>query len=184
LKKLFVIPILILISLFLITNLSAESMERRIFSNTFLYTTTTSKADEALAFTIIPRDYLKQSELGQRKLLMKKYDSEVYLEPLIDKSDEYWIGWSFDNSWYKGEGTCFTFRSLLEDTNGNRLYTNANPNLQAVNENGQSIHGSWGGGGSTYNFGFNVSKEMFNESKRIDIKSEGFNLMHYKFRLF
>jgi len=184
LKKLFVISVLILSSFFLITNLSAESMERRIVSNTFLYTTTTYKADEVVAFTIIPSDYLKQSELGQRKLLMKKYDSEVSLEPLMVKGDEYWIGWSFDDNWYKREGTCFTFRSLLEDTNGNRLYTDANPNLQAVNENGQSIHGSWGGGGSTYNYGFNVSKEMFNESKRIDIKLEGFNLMHYKLRIF
>ena len=139
-------------------------MERIIVSNT-LYNTTTTKADEVLAFTIIPGDYLKQSESGQRKLLMKKYDSEVYLEPLRDKDDEYWISWSFDNNWYKREGTCFTFRSLLEDTNGNRLYTDANPHFQAVNENGQSIHGSWGGGGSTYNYGFNVSKENFNKSE-------------------
>lgn len=132
-RKLIVIPILILISFFLITKLSAESMERRIVSNTFLYTTTTSKADDVLAFTIIPSDYQKQSELGQRKLLIENYDSEVYLEPLMDKGDEYWIGWSFDNSWYKREGTCFTFRSLVEGTNGNRLYTVANPNFQAVN---------------------------------------------------
>lgn len=178
-KRLFAISILIFISFFLIVNLSAESMERRIVSNTFLYTTTTSKADEVLAFTIIPSDYLEQSELGQRELLMKEYDSEVYLEPLIDKGDEYWIGWSFDNNWYKREGTCFTFRSLLEDTNGNRLYTNPDSNLQAVNENG-----SWGGGGSTYKYGFNISKESFNESKRIDIRLDGFNLMHYKLRLF
>ena len=158
-------------------------MERRIVSNT-LYTTTTSKADEVLAFTIIPSDYLKQSESGQRKLLIKKYDSAVYLEPLRDKGDEYWIGWSFDNNWYKRKGTCFTFRSLQEpDTNGNRIYADANPNFQAVNENGQSIHGSWGGGGSTYNYGFNVSKENFNESERIDIKLEGFNLMYYKLKI-
>lgn len=159
-------------------------MERRIVSNSFLYTTTTSKTDEVLAFTIIPSDYLKQSVSGQRKLLVKKYDSEVYLEPLIDYGDEYWIGWSFDNNWYKSEGTCFTFRSLLEDANGNRLYTDANPNFQAVNENGQRINGSWGGGGSTYNYGFHVSKENYTKSERIDVKLEGFNLMNYKSRLF
>lgn len=41
-KRLFVISILILISLFIIANLSAESMERRIVSNAFLYSTATS----------------------------------------------------------------------------------------------------------------------------------------------
>lgn len=112
-KKLFVISILILISFFLIVNLGEESMESRIVSNDFLYTTTTYKADEVLAFTIIPNDYLKQSKLGQRRLLMDTYDSKVYLEPLIDNGDEYWVGWSFDNNWYKREGTVFTFRSLL-----------------------------------------------------------------------
>lgn len=183
-KKLLVIPILIIIIYLLFTNLGVESMERRIVSNAFLYTTTTSKADDVLAFTIIPSDYLKQTESGQRKLLMKKYDSKVYLEPLIDKDDEYWIGWSFDNNWYKREGICYTFRNLRVDTNGNRLYTDANPIFQAINEKGESIHGSWGGGGSTYNYGFNISKENFNESKRIEIKLEGFNLMHYKLRLF
>ena len=154
-------------------------MERRIVSDTLLYNTTTSKTDDVLAFSIIPSDYLKQSELRQRKLLMKKYDSEIYLELLIDKGDEYWIGCSFDNNWHKIEGTVFTFRSLLD----NELYTDANPKFQAINEVGQRINGSWGGGGSTYNYGFNISKENFNKSKQIDIKLEGFNLMYYKLRL-
>ena len=183
-KRWFIIPILILFGFFLIMNLRAETMESRIASNIF-YNTTTSKADDILIFTIIPGNYLKQSELGPRKLLMKKYDSEVYLEPLKDMGDEDWISWSFDNNWYKREGTVFTFRSLLEpDSFGNRHYSDANPNFQAVNENGQSIHGSWGGGGSTYNYGFNVSKENFNKSERIDVKLEGFNIMHYKLKLF
>ncbi|EGW36916.1 hypothetical protein [Desulfosporosinus sp. OT] len=182
-KKLFAITTLIIISFILITSPSAESIERRIVSNTLLYTATTSKAADVLDFIIIPNNYIKQSELGQRKLLMKKYDSEVYLEPLKDMGDEYWISWSFDNNWDKQEGTCFTFRSLQEpDLNGNRLYSDANTKFQAVNENGQSIHGSWGGGGSTYNYGFNVNKEIFNSSKQIKVKLEGFNLMHYKLK--
>jgi hypothetical protein len=155
-------------------------MERRIVSNAFLYTADTYKTDEVLVFTIIPNDYLKQSELGQRKLLMDMYDSKVYLEPLVAKGDKYWIGWSFDNNRYKREGTVFTFRSLLD----NGLYTDSNPNFQAVNEDGRSIHGSYGGGGSTYTYGFDISKENFNKSKRINIRLEGFNLMHYKLRLF
>lgn len=159
-----------------------EAVERRIVEGRF-YETQTVKAKEVLAFSIYPKEDYAYKVLGGRKLLMEKYDSKIFLEPLIDQGESYWVSWSFDNRWDLGEGECFTFREIRYE-NGKKLYSSANPIFEAFDQNGNRVNGSWGGGGSTYNYGFSLDKDIFEKADRIDIKFSNFNLMKYKAKFF
>lgn len=157
-----------------------ESVERRIVEG-ICYESNTEKALEVLEFSIDPIDYTgyKGEDLGERRLIMQKYDTKVYLEPIINQGDSLWIGWSFDNNWWKKSGTCFTYRDILFE-NGKRSYSSVNTNFVAIDQDGNRVNEDWGGGGSTYSYGFRIEKPVFENCKSINIKLSNFNVLNYQ----
>ena len=176
----YIIFILVLVGFWLLND---EAMERRIISGKF-YESSTEEAAEVLEFSINPKDYLgyKGEKLGERQLLMEKYDTKVYLEPIKSRGDDLWVNWSFENNWWKASGTCFTFRKIIYE-NGERLYSDANPSFSVVDENGNRVNEDWGGGGSTYNYGFRIERQVFEDCKSINVKLSKFNIVNYKISL-
>lgn len=159
-----------------------ESMEKRIISGEF-YKSNTEKALEVLEFSINPKDYInyKGKVLGKKLLLMEEYDTKVYLESIKSQGDDLWIEWSFENNWWKKSGTCFTYRAIVFK-NGQRLYSDANPNFEAVDQDGNRVNEDWGGG-STYTYGFRIKKNVFENCKSINVKLSDFNTVSYRISL-
>jgi hypothetical protein len=157
-----------------------ESIERRILEGIY-YESNTEKASDVLEFSINPKDYAgyKGKNLGERRLIMQKYDTKVYLEPILNQGDSLWIGWSFDNNWWRKSGTCFTYRDIIFES-GKRLYSSVNTNFEAADQDGNRVNEDWGGGGSTYNYGFRIEKQVFENCKSINIKLSDFNILNYQ----
>ena len=163
--------------------LSKETIERRIISGN-VYKSSTEKASEVIEFSINPKDYIeyKGKELGKRRLLMEKYDTKVYLEPIKNQGEDLWVEWSFENNWWKKSGACFTYRDIIIE-NGKRLYSHANPNFEAIDQKGNRVNEDWGGGGSTYTYGFRIKKKAFDDCETIKVKLSDFNVVTYQISL-
>lgn len=183
-KRMSIIVLLVFIVAILGYNIfNEESMGRRIILGNF-YESSTKKASEVLEFSINPKDYIwyKGDKLGERRLLMEKYDTKVYLEPILNQEDHLWINWTFENNWWKKSGTCFTYTDIrFED--GKRIYSNANPKFEAVDQDGNRVNDGWGGGGSTYTFGFHIEKQIFENCESINVKLSDFNIVNYRISL-
>lgn len=158
------------------------SIERRIMEGEF-YESNTERASEILTFSIHPKDYMGdiKGDLGERRLLMEKYDTKVYLEPIKNQGAYLWIDWSFENNWWKQTGTCFTYRAIVYE-NEKRLYSSVSPIFEAVDQDGNRVNEDWGGGGSTYSYGFRIKKQVFENCERINVRLSNFNKVNYKFR--
>lgn len=63
------------------------------------------------------------------------------------------------------------------------MYSDANPNFEAVDHDGNRVNEDWGGGCSTYIYGFRIKKQIFDNCKSINVKLSDFNIVNYQISL-
>ncbi|WFD08701.1 hypothetical protein [Tepidibacter hydrothermalis] len=147
------------------------------------YKTVFTKVDDVINFSINTKDYSIDNgkDIDIRKLIYEKYDCKVYLDKILNQEEKLWIHITFENDWNYKQGKGLTFKNIYYK-NGEKICGFDSSELKVTDSKGDKIHASYGGGGSTYYYGFHIEKEDFQNNYILNVKLKGFNLVTYELK--